>query len=258
MPIANSARAREVLARFSAHIDEYMSYHVPIMSTIWNVDNPAEQSELGRLEKHRHTAEKRILRLQTLVEDIGNQLAPEIGSTEYTKGTYLEGWSKAKMAVERLIGILDNEDVRQETLGPVGPVLSVQQLHPWVWNAAASLWDDGYYQEAIIKVANAIERHTQLKVGRPDLSGKKLYSQLFTCNPEDKRPLIFQGLQAGTEDWTSAHEGAHHYAMGCSQRIRNLVVHGDDMTSEQEGLEYLAALSLLARWIDTAEVRNTN
>lgn len=47
--------------------------------------------------------------------------------------------------------------------------------------------------------------------------------------------------------------GLAHSARGCFLRIRNLYTHNQGDT-EQEDLEALAALSLLARWIDSAEI----
>ena len=58
------------------------------------------------------------------------------------------------------------------------------------------------------------------------------------------------------DDWTSAHEGAMHLGMGCAQGIRNRRAHSSDDITEQEALEQLAALSVLARWVDECEVVN--
>ena len=55
------------------------------------------------------------------------------------------------------------------------------------------------------------------------------------------------------DDWTSAHEGAMHLGMGCAQGIRNPQAHPSDDITEQEALEQLAALSVLARWVDACE-----
>ncbi|MYE68281.1 MAG: hypothetical protein F4236_09205, partial [Acidimicrobiia bacterium] len=49
-------------------------------------------------------------------------------------------------------------------------------------------------------------------------------------------------------DWRSAHYGAAHFGRGCAQAIRNLATHRTDDRTEQVALEYLAALSVLARW----------
>ena len=46
--------------------------------------------------------------------------------------------------------------------------------------------------------------------------------------------------------------------MGCEKGIRNLVTHGGRKPDEQTALEMLAALSLLARWIDEVEVETAH
>ena len=45
--------------------------------------------------------------------------------------------------------------------------------------------------------------------------------------------------------------------MGCEKGIRNLVTHGGRKPDQQTALEMLAALSMLARWIDEAEGRDS-
>ena len=60
------------------------------------------------------------------------------------------------------------------------------------------------------------------------------------------------------QKWSSAHEGAQHYGMGCVQGIRNPRAHGTDSISEQEALEQLAALSVLARWVEAGQATHPN
>ena len=45
-----------------------------------------------------------------------------------------------------------------------------------------------------------------------------------------------------------------HFGRGCAQGIRNLNAHGTGELPKQEALEYLAALSVLARWVEACEV----
>jgi hypothetical protein len=54
--------------------------------------------------------------------------------------------------------------------------------------------------------------------------------------------------------WTSRHEGAKAFGMGCAQLIRNLSTHNSAQPDEQSALEQLATLSGLARLIDRAKV----
>ena len=160
----------------------------------------------------------------------------------------------------RLMGILEKQEDFQQIFGHGGPTLAANQLHPWVWNAVASLWGDGRYEPAVHEAAKAVELHTQLKVGRRDLSGKKLYSTAFA--KDDPIPggarLRFRHIDRSErpDAWTSAHEGAQHLGMGCAQGIRNPRAHPSENISEQAALEQLAALSVLARWVTECEVVN--
>ena len=45
-----------------------------------------------------------------------------------------------------------------------------------------------------------------------------------------------------------------HFGRGCAPGIRNLNAHGTGELPNQEALEYLAALSVLARWVKECEV----
>ena len=42
--------------------------------------------------------------------------------------------------------------------------------------------------------------------------------------------------------------------MGCSMGIRNGAAHTTEPIDEQMGLEYLAAFSVLARWVEAADI----
>ena len=127
-----------------------------------------------------------------------------------------------------------------------------------------ALWDDGHYREAVQAAATAVEQQTKRKVDRGDLSGGDLYLGVFMPGGKPgERRLRFRNIEeytAGgdtTQDWTSAHRGAAFFGQGCSQGIRNLVSHNTDDVDEQVALEHLAALSVLARWVDTATVQTT-
>lgn len=252
MPISDSQRARDKIEEFISYIGEYerclISRRDRPSGSVDDFDSwrPA----LAAIESH-------IFRLQPLIESIASELESNQDHSAFLKQIHgFNNWDGARSAAERLIGILDNQELHNMILGTQGPVLAAQGLHPWVWNAATDLWNSGHYRESVCSAANAIEQHAQLKIDRRDLTGFNLYSQLFMSNgPRDQR-LEFSEFDKETKHWTSAHEGARHYGMGCARRIRNLLVHGAIDVSEQEALEYLAALSLLARWIDSAERAN--
>ena len=176
------------------------------------------------------------------------------------------GWDTALEAAERLIGILQQQEKHDAILGPSGPLLAAAVLHKWVWNAAVDLWDSGHYKEAVRSAASAVEDQTRLKIDRRDLTGAAIFTEAFGLDlPEPGRPrLRFARIEekAGSgkrsQEWTSAHEGAMAFGRGCFQGIRNLQAHGTADLPEQQALEYLAALSVLARWVDEAQLERNS
>ena len=174
------------------------------------------------------------------------------------------GPRRAIAVTNRLIGILENREDHERILGPSGPALAASRLHQWVWSAAANLWDDGHYGAAVEAASKKVELQTQKKLRSRKRYGKDLYAQAFsTDDPKPDAPrLRFPHVDEAEEKatWTSAHEGAQHLGMGCAQGIRNLRAHPSEDISEpdedekQEALEHLAALSVLARWVDACEV----
>lgn len=193
-----------------------------------------------------------------LVEEIARSLG-EAGAE------VVAGYRSSAIAVtNRLIGTLEQQEDYQQIFGPVGPMLAAEGLHRWVWHAAVNLWGDEHYKQAVNAAASAIEEQTQLKLDRGDLSGADLYTQAFKVDEirakPDGRRLRFPHIEELTSDgkrnknWTSSHQGAMSFGQGCALSIRNLNAHGTRKIPEQEALEYLAALSVLARWVDECEV----
>ncbi|MFF2317762.1 TIGR02391 family protein [Arthrobacter sp. NPDC058097] len=76
--------------------------------------------------------------------------------------------------------------------------------------------------------------------------------------PKDGAPRLRLTVDDGGKTYQNLHRGARSYADGLYTAIRNPGMHKPQENSggeEQLALEQLAAFSLLARWIDQAEVR---
>lgn len=209
-----------------------------------------------------------ILRLQPLIEDIAHEV-DLLGDVSRFQPDDSEAfgwrWAAALEATQRLTGILRDMNLRSEILGPKGPLLAANRLHSWVWNAAVDRWDSGHWTDAVGAAARAVEELTQQKAGLSSVSGPSLFSLLFSPEPAEpgKPRLRFADVAEKSGDgktsqkWISAHEGAAAFGRGCAQGIRNMQAHGTAELSEQQALEYLAALSVLARWVDTATLVNS-
>ncbi len=160
-----------------------------------------------------------------------------------------------KRAVEMLEAYV--EDLEARGAKPTLPGLNPDDFHPWVGDVAARLWIDGHTRQAVQTAATSVEGWLRGKLSAHEGSAASLVASAFSTadpDPESSR-LRFPDIgPAGSDNWKSAHDGAGAFGRGCFLRIRNLYTHRDG-ESPQEDLEALAALSLLARWIDTAEVQ---
>jgi hypothetical protein len=130
-----------------------------------------------------------------------------------------------------------------------------------VWGPAATLWDNGHRRAAVQAAASTLfdtEIPAKLERGQDTRGGADLVGQAFSIKPPDATAarLRLPGYDKvlKEKDWVNAHEGAMHLGQGCAQLIRNLSSHGLTEPNEQEALEMLGALSLLARKVADAVV----
>jgi hypothetical protein len=137
--------------------------------------------------------------------------------------------------------------------------LLASNLHPEVWSAARRPWDAGLHREAVGNAATAVETMAKVKTKFGLASGAKLWGELFSLNdPTPDRPRLRLPVDPAMSDrWKSAHVGAADFGRGCMEGIRNWAAHSIDEADEQAALEYLAALSVLARWVESATVART-
>jgi hypothetical protein len=166
-------------------------------------------------------------------------------------------WQRHRQAMPRCLTLLERQDEIETALGPVGPKLSASELHPWVWNAAKLLWDDGHYRKAVEAAGQAVNVQTQAKVGTNDLSEATLFEQAFSDDEPGSNARLRLPDDDGGRTAKSVRRGIRSYATGCYAGIRNPVTHGDPMVEipDNEALEMLASFSVLARWVDGADVR---
>jgi hypothetical protein len=194
----------------------------------------------------------------------GSEQLTRLDSIRYTVGVYFEGQDPSVHRQAALGGVRDAlgvlraliEDVEEHLAEPSAPGVHTDGMHPWVAETARGLWADGYRQHAVQSAANMIDQRLRLKLGVHQGAGASLVASAFsTKEPTTEQPrLRFERAgPVGSEAWTNAHEGAGAFGRGCMMRIRNLYTHNNG-ADEQEDLEALASLSLLARWIDEAIV----
>lgn len=171
-----------------------------------------------------------------------------------------ESWGFLRDSAGRGIAALKRQDELREKLGDDAPQISAGNLHPWIWGGAKSLWQSGHYRSAVEDAAKKLNAETQNKVGRRDVSETKLFQEAFSTDaPTGSKTRLRRMKDDGSDTYKSMQRGAMALAEGIYAGIRNPFNHEDPKDiDEQTGLEYLAALSVLARWVDDAEVEKVS
>ncbi|WP_336698623.1 TIGR02391 family protein [Curtobacterium sp. USHLN213] len=162
------------------------------------------------------------------------------------------GIGHVQYALGRLI---TQEETRAHIRGSAAPAMSADALHPIVWGAAQNLWNDGHHSAAVQRAATFLNAHVQDLVSRTDISDRDLMGQAFSLGPpEPGRPRL-RWPGADTDLTVKAMRGGIlSFSQGVFGAIRNPATHSTEEIPKQVGLEQLATLSTLARWIDTCEV----
>ena len=165
-------------------------------------------------------------------------------------------WTRHREAAIRARELLVREQEIDQNLGENAPELSAAELHEWIWSGAKSLWQSGHYREAVEGAIKKLNAETQNKVGRRDVSETDLFKQAFTTDVAAPGKSRLRRMPPDTsKTYGSVQRGAMNLAEGVFAGIRNPLSHETDQElPQQQALEYLAALSVLARWVDESEV----
>jgi uncharacterized protein (TIGR02391 family) len=165
-------------------------------------------------------------------------------------------WTRHREAAIRAREELLRAEEVEQNLGENAPELSAAELHPWIWSGASSLWQSGHYREAVEGAIRKLNAETQNKVGRRDVSETDLFKQAFSMDEAKPGKARLRRMKNdGSDTYKSVQRGAMSFAEGVFAGIRNPLSHeAEQELSEQEALEYLAALSVLARWVDGSTV----
>ncbi|NKR46524.1 restriction endonuclease [Rhodococcus hoagii] len=199
-------------------------------------------------------SEDEVVKHAQVVEQILDRVLP--GWRSEIKKKDRQKWSVHYEASIRAREALLRADEVRKNLGEDAPDLSAAALHPWIWGGASSLWQSGHYREAVGGAIRKLNAETQNKLGRRDVSETDLFKQAFSMDePKPGKARLRRLKDDGSDTYRSVQRGAMSLAEGVFAGIRNPLSHEvDQELSEQEALEYLAALSVLARWVDQSDV----
>ncbi|MDA4828358.1 MULTISPECIES: TIGR02391 family protein [Kocuria] len=229
-----------------AQLDDFIS-----ATTVTFVPSPS--GTVGFHSYRTAEPEDEVVKRAQVVEQILERVVPDWRSTIKAKGR--QEWSVHYEASVRAREALLRADELKQNLGEDAPDLSAADLHPWIWSGASSLWRSGHYREAVEGAIKKLNAETQNKVGRRDVSETVLFKQAFSMDDAQPGKARLRRIRDdGSDTYKSVQRGAMTFAEGVFAGIRNPLAHeADQELSEQEALEYLAALSVLARWVDQSQ-----
>ena len=156
-------------------------------------------------------------------------------------------------ACDQMIGRLEGMARKADAETP--PELGVRAMHPLVWGAAAGLWRGGHYREAVAGAAEALVTHVKGLSNRRDVPETSIWQQAFSERPpEPGKPRLRWPGDPSDRAVKAMNDGLRQFGPGAQMTIRNGAAHSTEQLGEQQALERLAVLSLLARWVDQCEL----
>lgn len=207
---------------------------------------------------HQRQPDSKVAELAHVAEQILDRVLPEWRRADDRpkEARHKARWNHLRDWAGRGIAALRREQELREKLGEDAPQISAASLHPWVWSGAKSLWGSHHFRSAVEDAAKKVNAETQNKVGRRDVSETNLFKESFSLDPAGPGKPRLRRIQAdGSDTYKSMQRGAMAMAEGIYAGIRNPFNHEDPSDiQEQVALEYLAALSVLARWVDESTV----
>jgi len=224
------------------------------------MDDSASDWMINRLERTQEVLFSQAYSYADRVESaaLGARIVASVFPDEhfYMDPSQDEGWlQNAETAIAKALGVVRNQEAIAMYLGPAGPLMPANSLHPTVWSAASGLWKDGHYGMAVSRAATFLNAEIQDRSTRTDLSDRELMSQVFSPQPaSEERPRLRWRGNGTPRTHSSMRDGLLSYATGVSLAIRNPVAHETADMDKQVALEQLAALSVLARWVDECEL----
>ena len=205
--------------------------------------SPPPGSDLLRLEARLHESLALILRIaREYSDDVRERIEYGVSGGH--------GYPSAIAASQELLGWLRGTDEAAAIFSAVGPKLAMLEMHPWVHDAAAHLWDGGHHEAAVVTASVPSSTPTcSASWGCPKTSHP---SDWWPPRSKDEKLNIPAYPDPG-EDRRNAYQGAQNLGLACAKLVRNLSTHGG--TTERDGTVLLEELAMLSRFrISTAHM----
>lgn len=160
-----------------------------------------------------------------------------------------------RLATDQVIQLTEGARIRAQLRGGADEVVA-DTLHRWVWTQdVARRWSKSEYGDAVAEAAKSVNAEVQRKISRTDMGETKLFQFVFGTGQSSPQSPRLRFGDANPHVETDRRRGAMEFSAGWFTAVRNLLAHRAGVDLEEYGaLEYLAALSIIARWSDEAHV----
>jgi len=156
-------------------------------------------------------------------------------------------------ACDQAIGHLESLSTQAQTQRP--PTVGAEALHPAVWDAAAALWRDGHFRQAVAAAADAVVLMVKKRTGRNDIAETALWQETFSDKePQSGKPRLRWPGNSADRNVATMNSGLRLFAPGVHMIIRNPATHVDAQLDQQTALEQMSTLSQLARCVDKCDL----
>lgn len=224
-------------------LEEFIELSSPVNASGGGLITPSSRPRSSRMQ---------VLEQWVVAQRIIDQIFPTWIS-ECQEDSFFEFGKKRDAAIHARQLLLRSAEM-EKNLGPAGPSLSSESLHPWIWQPAKLLWTGGHYREAVQAAATKLEAEARNKLGRPDLDGRELLREAFSSNEQSGRARFQVPEYLTDKSKKSFLEGLRGLSEACFAFARNLTTHELNALDENEALEHLSMLSLLARQVEKLRV----
>ncbi|MGI5506365.1 TIGR02391 family protein [Lentzea sp. CA-135723] len=134
-------------------------------------------------------------------------------------------------ACDQALGRLDGLILESEAELP--PTVGAAAMHPLVWGAAARLWRDGHFREAVAGAAESVVAMVKTRTKRNDLAATALWQEIFSNKePEPGKPRLRWPGDPTHQDVITMNAGLRFLAPGIQMTIRNNAAHSTSELDE--------------------------
>lgn len=259
------------LDEFIVAFDEFMSLHVEhtnqgavgrgLLPAVFP-SNDADNERIAALTAELNRLAGTLMDLSSVtsvrmgVEGVG-PIDPFVNWESITLPKPLLEASNVRACCLQAAGRLEGLAARAAAL--TSPTIDPVLLHPLVWAAAQRLWNDGHLRLAVAAAAEAVTGQMKQLTERNDAPDTSLWQQAFSKDqPESGKPRLRWPGDPSDQDVKTMHDGLRQFSAGANMVIRNPATHVQKDPTEQEALERLATLSVLAHLVDRCFVESIN